>query len=696
MVPALAEVEDSHPRMLEYALRGCVVPIPLGTRALDTRLTRRRPMPPPLGAENVIGARQESEESEDSVSTDSDDDSESSVDARNQRLVKHNLRRKLKQDKAEAKEQLKERKTVPSSTSALATTNNPRTYLLHPGTWRKKEYNLGRAVPMTGLWTCCGEGVQLSMYCPHVYARQDMAQRLQAEALKREEEAAYKRLKYENVTLPWNRRELGAAAEEHKTAEDVALEYAGSVDSSFNAPMLMSWLYKNYREEPTVLSGMGFLLHHLDKAEGCALMFKHGAIGTLKRIHLHYRDHPPLQLQCVTALGRLLDCNITRDDAISDTEALRMAFNIAHTHMNSRAHVDTAARCIAQCARSEVCRRDILHRKVYAYMLNFCKRFSGTASILRSCLKLFNWVATTRERIIEVCDSGVVKMILVILKKHMTDADVISPAMLFLTRSSEQYTTALDIILKKRAVPLIIMALKTLYSDDILQLAGLKMLQTLSKTADGWKQISETPGGWQSICQGTALGDSLVHDLQGALYNPGWAIGDTPHLQVTDRIKILNAKAMQVRLGAAPKAAWTAHALRDYMGVAMKQTKLAVNNEYHDTYFELLDLIELLPGKSEEKEHWFKRIKDYEADNDIRLEEMTNTMIELRHKEVLDAKRAEKQASGGGQEETANGKDVFINGLKITTALLNTSELSLDEMMRSREKGGGEGGVEAP
>ena len=648
-------------------------------RTLNPRLTQRRPAAPPLGAENVIKSKpiEDLEYAEDS--TDSEDSADLSEDARNRRDVKRSVRLKVKLDWEEAKKQENERRERGSMPVAEGLSSNPRAHMLHTGKWTKKEYTLGRAVALTGIWSCCGDSAALSLYCPNQFAREDMAQLMQAASLRRQEQIAYKKLKYENVKLLWDRHELGAAPEEHKAAEDIAMEYAGSVESSFNAPMLMSWLYKNHKEEPTVLTGMGFLLHHLEKAEGCALMLKHGAIGTLKHIHLHYREHPPLQLQCVTALGRLLECNITRDDVIANTEALRMAFNIAHVHMNSRAHVDTAARCIAQCCRSEVCRRDILHRKVYAYMLNFCKRFSSTASILRSCLKLFNWVATTRERIVEICDAGVVKMILIVMKKHMTDADVISPAMLFLTRASEQYSTALDIVLKKRAVSTIIMALKALYSDEILQLAGLKMLQTLSKTTEGWRQISETRGGWQSICQGTALGDSLVHDLQGALFNPGWAIGDTPHLQVTDRIKILNAKAMQVRLGAVPKAAWTAHALRDYMGVAMKQTKLAVNNEYHDMYFELLSTIELLPGSSEEREQWFKRLKDYEAENDIRLEEMTNTMLELRHKEHLDLKRAEKS---GLEDKTNNGKDIFVNGKRITSQLLSTSELTLEEMMR--------------
>ena len=321
-----------------------------------------------------------------------------------------------------------------------------------------------------------------------------------------------------------------------------------------------------------------------------------------------------------------------------------------------------------------------MKRRIFAYMLNFCKSFSGTPSILRSCLKTFNWVATTPERIVEICQSGVVTMILRILNKHVSDGDVVAPAMLFLTRASEQYPPALEIVLHKKAVHLIIKALQALYANEVLQLAGLKMLQTLSKTQEGWKQITDTKGGWQSICQGTALGDSLVHDLPGALHNPGWAIGDTPHLQVTDRIKILNAKTMQVRLGAAPKAAWTSHSLRDYMGIGVTKSKLAVNNEQHDTYFELLSTLELLPEPGEEREHWFQRLKAYEADNSIQLDDMCAAVLEIRKKEAIDLKREEKNAAGAVEEES-NGKQVFVRGTKITTAFLSTTELTLNELM---------------
>ena len=652
---------------------------------LNPKLTQRRPMPPPMTASTWMDLMREKEEAaggrNDESESSSSEDSEMSEDTRLRKRYNKSERERRRQEAEERRKQEEEERKL---RERLPVGVNPKAHLVHKGKFIKKGYTMGRAVPYTGMWSCCGFLEELSIYCPSVLHRDDMTAKMAALQEERQKQIEYKALKYQHVKALWDRDELGAEREREPTAEDKALEYAGSLESSFNAPMLMSWLYKNHKEEPTVLTGMGFLLHHLETAEGCALMLQHNAVGALRRIHLHYREHPPLQLQCITALCQLLDCNFTREEIVSNsTEALRMAFNVAHLHMNSRAHVDTAMRCIAQCCRSEVCRREIFKRRIFAYLINFCKSFSNTPSILRSCLKAFNWMATTPERIVRVCDSGVVKMILRLLAKHVSDGDVVAPAMLFLTRASEQHPPSLETILHKQAVHLIINALRALYGNEVLQLAGLKMLQTLSKTQEGWRQITETKGGWQSICQGTALGDSLVHDLPGPLHNPGWAIGDTPHLQFTDRIKILNAKTMQLRMGGGPKAAWTAHSLRDYMGIGVTKSKLAVNNEQHDTYFELLGTLELLPDRGEEREHWFQRLKSYEADNSIKLDDMCAAVMEIRRKEAIDIKKAEKaQLEGVAEEEENNGKAVYVRGQRVTTAFLSTTELTLDEMMR--------------
>jgi len=161
-------------------------------------------------------------------------------------------------------------------------------------------------------------------------------------------------------------RGTSGRTEQTVSAEDIAMENAAKTGSSSNAPVLSSWLYKNVREEPTVISGMTFLQQHLDGAEGCELMMKRDILGAIQKVHNFYKDHPPLQLQCVTAIRKLLDCNFTRDQIITNTTALWIAFSIAFVHNNRKSPVHQAMHmcCISQSARSEVGRVHMLKTRM--------------------------------------------------------------------------------------------------------------------------------------------------------------------------------------------------------------------------------------------------------------------------------------------------------------------------------------------
>lgn len=557
--------------------------------------------------------------------------------------------------------------------------------LKHDGNYIQGVFNAGRKEPFTACWSCCGEAVELTLYCKSQETKDAWKRKVESAKKVKEAENAYRELKLKTVKTPWDERlesdRQEALEQKDNSAEDRAMEFAASTASSFNAPMLCSWLYKNVHEEPTVLSGMKFLKNHLRSGEGCQLMVKHDIVGAIEKIYLHYRQHPPLQFQCVAALRILLDCNLTRDLITNKSiKVLRIAFSIAHLHMNSRTHVDEATACISQCARAERCRQDIMGRKIYAYVMTFCKRYQNTPSIIRSALKLFNWVSTTNERIIELCEAKVIQVILRCMRKHDRNAGILAPAILFITRSASIYPPAMAVILKMKAVPVIIKALMALYSDEYLQLEGLKMLQTISKTSEGWKQISDTRGGWQIITQGTDLGNQLIHDLPGEMHNPGWAIGDTNYLPVSDRNKMKASATFMSRMrAAAPKASWTPHALRGFMGISMKETKLAVNTEFHDAYFELLETLELLPRTGEEKEYWFIRLKEYEHENHIELEEMTHTMIALKKRDIQ--KEKERIAALAAAAEGEQPKEVYVHGEMVTTQMLSDTDLTIDELI---------------
>jgi hypothetical protein len=222
-----------------------------------------------------------------------------------------------------------------------------------------------------------------------------------------------------------------------------------------------------------------------------------------------------------------------------------------------------------------------------------------------------------------------------------------------------------------------------LYSDEILQLEGLKMVQTISKTKEGWNQICETKGGWQTLTQGTNLGNALVHDLPGALHNRGWAIGDTPHMPYMDKNKMKASETFLAKSrGTVSKATWTAHGLKDFMGISMKETKLKFNSEFHDTQFDLLTTLELLPEAGEEREYWFMRLKEYEHTNHIELDEMVHTMIELKRKEEKAEKAKAAQLLLPAEDRA---KAVYVGGKLVTTKILDETDATIEELMLGAE-----------
>ena len=110
----------------------------------------------------------------------------------------------------------------------------------------------------------------------------------------------------------------------------------------------------------------------------------------------------------------------------------------------------------------------------------------------------------------------------------------------------------------------------------------------------------------------------------------------------------------------------------------MKETKLKVNSEYHDTYFELLTTLELLPEPAEEREFWFMRLKEYEHSNHIELEEMVHTMLELKKKEERNQKAKAAQAALTAEERS---KAVYVGGKLVTTKMLDEADATVEELM---------------
>jgi hypothetical protein len=280
------------------------------------------------------------------------------------------------------------------------------------------------------------------------------------------------------------------------------LKNAASIEKTFIAPVLITWINKHLKEEPIMIQAFGFLTKHLDSAEGCNLLFKHGIVDSLLNIHLFFKENPPIQLSIILALKQLLDCNHTRDDVVENVHVLHCCFSIAYFHMNSKSHVEHAVRCIAQCSRFEHCRIVILEKNYIPYFITFCNRFYKISSILRSVIKILNWISTNQSRIEYIVNQRAIQLSIKCIQKHSKNNELILPCLTLLLKCAPVYPFALGVIIKKNFVVDLISILQLAYYDDAIQIHAIKLIQIVAKTSVGWKQISDVKNGWQIICQG--------------------------------------------------------------------------------------------------------------------------------------------------------------------------------------------------
>jgi len=537
---------------------------------------------------------------------------------------------------------------------------------MHDGEWVPKVFDNVGKYRSGGYWSCCGDPNQLSEECgtgPDARPHEDEMKEL----LPQESEAARKR-REELKEMLKQPKVVGNAGNDGDEKENALTKQ----HDFCNAPMLISWIYKNITDEYTVSGGLSLMLENVQSGPGCENMVQYDCTRCIVKAHLQFPKNVHVQLACVSVLRKLLDCNITRPSLLSNPKPLKLLFTVSHQYMSSQAHVEQCVQGILQYSREEAMRSEIMAANMIHYVILYCRMYWRVPRILRSALKLFNWVTDIQERMEAVYHAGAVRTTLKVMERHLSNPDVLAPGMHFLTRAAAAYSPASMYMIKKEAIPVVIGALKALYSSERLQLEGLKMLQALSRYEDGWRQISQTKGGWQVICQGTIIGDSLVHELQGDFHNPGWAIGDTPHLPLTEQSKLAAAKVNASLRQESSSSSWSLNQLRAYMGLGTAAQTLAINREFQEAHFELLCTLELLPYPKEEREDWYKRLSEFEKLNELTLEEMSRTILSLKKKE---AKEAQLAASRAQDEEEEYIKPVFVMGKRITTKLLEENDL---------------------
>lgn len=595
---------------------------------------------------------------------------------------------------------------------------NPRRHLLHNGKWIAKKFELGRPVRRTGLWSCCGHDVHFSLYCHSLETRQVFKDQILAEinAELLEEHLTKER----KVQLQEEiQRIVKVDAKEvpiKPRVEEVLINAALETESnSFQAPMLIQWLLRHQQEEPTMLEGLEFLLHHLSTVDGCILLQRHAVADALLRIYDRYPAHTHMQLLIVQCFKQLLSCNFTRAPILSEQslQIIPAAFQIAHRHMNSAGHVEAAVAVLQLTLRfdniqhqnsflpqdpskSQVSVADLYEQnsrlfwtlKIPSYLLLLCRRYVKThVSILRSVVTTCLWLAKDTPTLAVLFKLKIVKFINKVMKLHARETELMRPCVVLLSRLAPDLPEALAHILELQMATLVLKAMQLSVQDDELTLTALRLLQMISRTSEGFGQLNNIKNGWQMATQGTMLGDALVHSLPGPFQNPGWALGDTPYLPELERMKLQARSHLSHSLLQAPTGDWTVSSLRQFMGHSMEGKKLAINNEHDDMFFELIVTLDLLPRIREEKEAWFMRLRQFERENDLMIEEMIATVLEMRKRDVIN-KQMQKEfvrvvSEGGvGEEFLGSVKPLYVRGEQITTKLLEERDQDIAEALQ--------------
>jgi hypothetical protein len=292
-----------------------------------------------------------------------------------------------------------------------------------------------------------------------------------------------------------------------------------------------------------------------------------------------------------------------------------------------------------------------------------------------------NWVATTSSRLMLIFEMEALQYSVRCMRKYRCFPQVQAPAIVLIQRLVLSIPAAMEIALRLQVTNLVVEAMKILHADQVIQLEALKLISALAKTSAGFQQLSNIPAGWQQVTQGTLKGDELVHALPGPLNNPGWALGDTPHLPVLEKMKLEAAKLSLTSLQQAPKASWTAVSLRQFMGLSMSGQTLAINTEESSIYFELMNTLDLLPVSGEEKEDWFLRLRKFEKESEVSIDEMVVTVQEMRHRENLRKKLQSQGVSSADDEAESSVKPIYVHGKKVTAELLQANDVDLEETM---------------
>jgi hypothetical protein len=682
------------------------------------------------------------------------------------------------------------------------------------------------------------------------------------------------------------------------TTEELAVKEACSDNNTFHAPMLLGYLTRHFKEEPTIKAGLSYTLTHLNTGEGCVLIHRHGILNILPKIFEEYIKSQEIQLQVISILRQLLNCNYTRDDIMNEEVEimLKMAYTITYRYMHDGEIVEAGSKCLLQICRYEHGRALISKQQLIPYIVILMKKYMQkkpvtkllvnippenkstepprtvlqqqtqatieeqkrlqisesfaanekkaktlsnspvkpgpklnqekppidvalqTSTILQTLFRFGQWYTINTQYVHEFYTCKILSVVLkaiVYYTPTIYAVEVIKPCIMILYNITQYYVAqgCMKDYLSYRVIDILLPALQRLFDQEDIQLFGLKVIQQLALTSEGFVQLNERRGAWIQLCSGSMEGDALIHNLHwhealtadknpfpeddpeanmllqkeliakqnaeegnnGLLYrkqvnirlktkvntstiqqegddgvaigvtkstrqeqeevylqqanastslaaqqarnnkkassfqNSGWTLAETPYLPYLEKQKLKSYENAKHSLHTDNKLHWTTGSLREYMGLSMSGQTLAINTEYHDFFFNLLLTLDLLPRYEEVRENWYARLRQFEQENEVKLEEMVHTIQEMKRREAIQAKLQSQglmadSNAGNVMEDGKKGsfekmedryddveppslKEIFVLGQPITSQYLQENDVDLGEVLAAHEVG---------
>ncbi|CAM9876573.1 unnamed protein product [Ectocarpus sp. 12 AP-2014] len=155
-------------------------------------------------------------------------------------------------------------------------------------------------------------------------------------------------------------------------------------------------------------------------------------------------------------------------------------------------------------------------------------------------------------------------------------------------------------ILKARGFRVVFEAMQRLVGNDLVQVKGAEMLQTLiNEEPQARREMDSIKGGWQWLCQGTSGGDALIRYAPGEKHIPGWT--------VSEEERLTTEKALETAEVAASN--WTPYNLATFMGTLRSQHQLQIGNLAYYHFFRVVSEAGLLPHPHEDVHDWRQRLR---------------------------------------------------------------------------------------